>query len=54
MPFHDIAVSGSRFVDQVQIDKSDGDFEHLAFLDQVLSNEPLRPDEAAMLASPGR
>jgi hypothetical protein len=54
MPFRDIAVSGSRFVDQVQIDKSDGDFEHLAFLDQVLSNEPLRPDEAATLALPGR
>jgi len=54
MPLRDIAVSGSRFVDQVQIDKPDGDFEHLAFLDQVLSNGPLRPDEAATLASPGR
>lgn len=54
MPFSRINVSGSQFVDQVRIDKPDGDSEQLAFLDQVLSDEPLHPDEAAILASPGR
>ena len=52
MPFREITVSGSRFVEQVRIDKPDGDFEHLSFLDQTLSSAPLRAEESSTLASP--
>lgn len=54
LPFQAIAINGSRFVDQVRIDKPDGDYELLAFLDQVLSSAPLAPEEAAALALTGR
>ena len=52
MPFREIIVSGSRFVDHVQIDKPNGDTEQLRFLDQVLASGPLRPEETAVLLSP--
>lgn len=54
MPFQHIAVTGSRFVDQVRIDRPDGDYEQLSFVDQVLSAAPLSAAEAAALALPAR
>jgi hypothetical protein len=53
MPFRGITVVGSRFVDQVRLEKPDGDAESLAFSDQVLSTAPLRRDEITALAAPG-
>ena len=53
MPLRAIIVAGSQFVDQVLIDKPEGDRESLVFLDQILSTGPLRADEAAALASAG-
>lgn len=50
MPFQAISIRGSRFVDEVRIDRTDGDYEVLAFLDQALSAGPLAADEAAALA----
>lgn len=54
LPLRGIAVTGSRFVDRVRIDRPDGDFEQLMFLDQTLSPAPLGAEEAAALASIGR
>ena len=53
MPLRAITVAGSQFVDQVLIEKPEGDSESLVFLDQILSTGPLRPEEAASLASAG-
>ena len=54
LPFRVITVSGGRFVEQVRLDKPEGDFEHLAFLDQTLSAAPLQSAEAAALRAPSR
>jgi hypothetical protein len=53
VPFSGIVVSGGRFVDQVRIDKPNGDWEGLVFLDQVLSDGPVGAGEASLLALPG-
>jgi hypothetical protein len=53
MPFSGIVVSGGRFVDQVRIDKPNGDWEGLVFLEQVLSDGPVGAGEASLLALPG-
>lgn len=53
MPFTHITVSGTQFVDQVHMDKPNGDSEQLTFQDQTLSQSPLSPEEATTLASPG-
>jgi hypothetical protein len=52
MPFTNIAISGTQLVDQVSINKPNGDTEQLTFLDQTLSNSPLSPEEATALALP--
>lgn len=54
LPMRSIAVNGSRFVDRVRIEKPDGDFELLAFLDQVLSSGPPSAEESAAFASANR
>jgi hypothetical protein len=53
VPFSGIVVSGGRFVDQVRIDKPNGDWEGLVFLDQVLTDGPVGAGEASLLALPG-
>jgi hypothetical protein len=53
MPFSGITVSGSQFVDQVRINKPNGDWEQLAFLNQILSDGPVAAGEASILALPG-
>lgn len=50
MSFTRIRISGSQFVDQVRIDKPNGDSEQLTFSDQALSRSPLTPEEAGNLA----
>lgn len=44
-----ITAQVGRFVDQVEIHKPNGDFDRLAFTDQVLNAAPLDAAEAAML-----
>jgi hypothetical protein len=48
MPFRAIVVKGGRFVDEVTLDKPEGDFDKLMFSEQSLSSAPLAPDEAAI------
>ena len=54
MPFRAIAVSGTRFVNEVNLTKPDGDFDKLTFLDQALSSGPLTADETLALDSVNR
>ncbi len=54
MPFQSITVRGGRFVDAVRITKPDGDYDDLAFLDQVLGNGPLTAQETQTLDAPGQ
>ena len=49
VPFGSITARGSRFVDGVRINKPDGDFDELRFLDQTLSDNPLSSEESAVL-----
>ncbi len=49
-PSRIVALVG-RFVDEVDIERSGGDRDHLAFNGQVLSAGPLRADEAKALAA---
>lgn len=49
MPFDSLVAKGSRFVDAVRINKADGDFDALGFLDQTLGKDPLSPEESAAL-----
>jgi hypothetical protein len=44
-----IVISVSRFVDEVEIRRSNEDFDHLTFSGQALSAGPLEPAEAAAL-----
>jgi hypothetical protein len=46
-----ITVSGSRLADSVEIRRPNGDWETLAFHDQKLSDQPLSPEDASLLAS---
>ena len=48
MPFRAIVVKGGRLVDEVTLDKPDGDFDKLMFSEQSLSSAPLTPEEAAI------
>jgi len=52
MPFTHITVAGTQFVDQVHMDKPNGDSDQLTFLDQTLSRSPLSPEEGRTLALP--
>jgi hypothetical protein len=47
-----ITVTGGELVETVEIHRANGDWEHLTFLDQVLSSAPLSPDDAQLLSAP--
>jgi len=51
MPFQAIDVTGSQFVDELQLKKPDGDFDRLDFYDQAISDQPLTEAEAAAFAT---
>jgi hypothetical protein len=44
-----IVISGGKMVDSVDINRTNGDSEHMAFLDQKVSNVPLVGEEARLL-----
>jgi len=46
-----IVISGGKMVDSVDINRTNGDSEHMAFLDQKVSNVPLVGEEARLLDS---
>jgi hypothetical protein len=46
-----IVISGGKMVDSVDINRTNGDSEHMAFLDQEVSNVPLVGEEARLLDS---
>lgn len=50
MPFTSIRLKGSRFVEQVELLKSNGDRDLLTFRGQTLTPGPPKPDEAAAFA----
>ena len=47
-----ITVTGDTLVEGVEIHRANGDWEHLTFLDQVLSSAPLSAEDAALLSAP--
>jgi hypothetical protein len=49
-----IVVTMSRLVDEVEIRRSNEDFDHLTFSGQTLSTGPLEPAEAAVLQTGSR
>lgn len=49
-----IAVTGAKFVDAVEIRRANGDWEHLAFLDQALTSAPLAAEDAQLFDKAGR
>ena len=46
-----IVISGGKMVDSVDINRTNGDSEHMAFLDQKVSSVPLVGEEARLLDS---
>ena len=46
-----IVISGGKMVDSVNINRTNGDSEHMAFLDQKVSSVPLVGEEARLLDS---
>ncbi len=46
-----IVISGSKMVDSVDINRANGDSEHMAFLDQTVSSVPLNGEDARLLNS---
>ncbi|MGB8412182.1 MAG: outer membrane lipoprotein carrier protein LolA [Candidatus Binatus sp.] len=46
-----IVISGGKLIDSVDINRTNGDSEHMAFLDQKVSNVPLVGEEARLLDS---
>jgi hypothetical protein len=46
-----IVISGGKMVDTVDINRTNGDSEHMAFLDQKVSSVPLVGEEARLLDS---
>jgi hypothetical protein len=46
-----LAVTGTAFVDAVEIRKPGGDWDRLTFLDQAVSREPLPQGDAALFAT---
>ena len=46
-----IVISGGKMVDSVDINRANGDSEHMAFLDQTVSSAPLIADDARLLDS---
>jgi len=49
-----ITVTGARFVGAVEIRRANGDWEHLAFLEQALSVAPLAADDARLFEQAGQ
>lgn len=49
-----ITVTGAKFVDAVEIRRVNGDWEHLTFLQQVLSAAPLAGDDARLFEQAGQ
>lgn len=47
-----ISLTVSRFVDEVEIDRPNGDFDHLSFSGQTLSTGPLTAEESGALGQP--
>ncbi|TWT13693.1 outer membrane lipoprotein carrier protein LolA [Reyranella sp. CPCC 100927] len=50
LPLKSIVVRGRQFVDDVRLEKPDGDTDVIVFANQVLSRGPLSPAEAGLLA----
>jgi hypothetical protein len=46
-----IVISGSKMVDGVEINRANGDSEHMTFLDQTVSSAPLSDEDARRLES---
>jgi hypothetical protein len=46
-----IVIAGGKMVDSVDINRANGDSEHMAFLDQTVSSAPLAADDARLLDS---
>lgn len=46
-----IVITGGKMVDGVDINRTNGDSEHMAFLDQTVSSAALSEDDARLLAS---
>jgi len=44
-----LVLSGQRFVEDVQIDRGDGDVDHITFLDQTVSHADLTAEEKSLL-----
>lgn len=44
-----LVLSGQRFVEDVMIDRGDGDVDHITFLDQAVSHADLTADEKSLL-----
>ena len=44
-----IVVSGGKMIDGVDISRTNGDSEHMAFLDQIVSSAALSGDDARLL-----
>jgi hypothetical protein len=49
-----ITVTGTKFVDAVDIQRTNGDSEHLTFFEQALTSTPLTPDNARLFEQAGR
>jgi hypothetical protein len=54
MPFESIRLSGTTFVDSVEIAKSGGDQERLVFTDQTLAPASIPPEDARLFDSVGK
>jgi hypothetical protein len=50
-PLQSIAITGSAFVDSVEIRRPNGDWDHLAFSDEARSSAPLAAADARLLES---
>ena len=46
-----IVIAGGKMVDTVDINRANGDSEHMAFLDQTVSSVPLAGEDAHLLDS---
>lgn len=47
-----IVIAGGKMVDSVDINRANGDSEHMAFLDQTVSSVPLNDQDARLLVGP--
>lgn len=54
MPIRTIDLHGSRYLEDADVVKLNGDRDHLVFLDQKLESAPPTPEEATLLAAAGQ